>query len=426
MRPGTAYKALVDAPSGLLEDWDGALTLLEYAAFERLHVGGGGGGGGGGAGAKGGGGSGTGAGAGAGTGAGAGAGSSSSSTFAPQQDLSSSPVLLVEPLYASKADKERWCEVLFETYKCPGVFMARAGVLALYANAKLSGITVDVGGGGASVLPVQDGYALLSGAKRVEAGARVLGGGGMDAALLRALHDAEARLASSSSFGGGRLRPTFPGVPAASVAALHPSVSAYHALLAARDVKEHVCSVLPEPILDAGALATLPNAEYALPDGSTLFVGAERHVVPELLFNPGLGAALGWTSASPFAAASGLGPGATAPVPGLAGAAGLPSAVVASAMACDPDARRDLMGQIVLTGGGSAMNGLYERLARELASASPPGTRARVVAAAPEERCVGPWVGGSILASLGTMPDLWFGAEEYKEHGAKMLHRKVI
>jgi D-alanyl-lipoteichoic acid acyltransferase DltB (MBOAT superfamily) len=39
---------------------------------------------------------------------------------------------------------------------------------------------------------------------------------------------------------------------------------------------------------------------------------------------------------------------------------------------------------------------------------------------------MGPWLGGSILGSLGTFPDIWFSAAEYKEWGAKMLHRKIL
>jgi actin-like protein 6B len=95
-----------------------------------------------------------------------------------------------------------------------------------------------------------------------------------------------------------------------------------------------------------------------------------------------------------------------------AGAPSLASLVVSSAMGCDPEVRRALMASIVLTGGLSATPGLPERLVRELEGAAPPGTEARVAAAAPEERGFGPWLGGSILASLGTHSDLYFTKAE--------------
>jgi actin-related protein len=71
--------------------------------------------------------------------------------------------MLAEHGYASKADRERWAELLFERFGAGGVFIAKAGVLALYANARTSGLTVDMGAGGTTIMPVQDGYALMMG-----------------------------------------------------------------------------------------------------------------------------------------------------------------------------------------------------------------------------------------------------------------------
>ena len=178
----------------------------------------------------------------------------------------------------------------------------------------------------------------------------------------------------------------------------------------ARDLKESLGRVFEERAAAAGdALALLPTAEYALPDGCRLMVGAARVAVPELLFDPSPAAAQ-WPHA-----------------------VGLHEACAAAVLACEPDVRRELLGSVVLTGGGSAFAGLPERLARELNDprASPGlglggGARAKVVQASAEERAVGPWVGGSILASLGTFPDLWFSADEFREHGARGLARKCI
>jgi len=60
--------------------------------------------------------------------------------------------------------QERWCNLLFEKYKCPGVFMAKAGVLSVYANARTTGLAVDMGAGGTAITPVQDGFPLMMGA----------------------------------------------------------------------------------------------------------------------------------------------------------------------------------------------------------------------------------------------------------------------
>jgi actin-like protein 6A len=74
--------------------------------------------------------------------------------------------------------------------------------------------------------------------------------------------------------------------------------------------------------------------------------------------------------------------------------------------------RQVLMGNVVLAGGGSLLAGLAERLNNELVRNFPhvkihaPGN--------PAERRYGSWLGGSILASLGTFHQLWISREEWQ------------
>lgn len=105
-----------------VEDWDLIESMLDYSIAERLHPG-----------------------------------------SHSELSLASHPFLLADHINASKADREKWCQLMFEKYKCPGVFMAKAGVLAIYANARTSGIAVDMGAGGTSILSVQDGFPLMMG-----------------------------------------------------------------------------------------------------------------------------------------------------------------------------------------------------------------------------------------------------------------------
>ena len=41
----------------------------------------------------------------------------------------------------------------------------------------------------------------------------------------------------------------------------------------------------------------------------------------------------------------------------------------------------------------------------------------------PFERKYSSWVGGSVLASLGTFHQLWVTKDEYEEHGMSIVHQ---
>ncbi|GLT70581.1 hypothetical protein SLA2020_426520 [Shorea laevis] len=79
---------------------------------------------------------------------------------------------------------------------------------------------------------------------------------------------------------------------------------------------------------------------------------------------------------------------------------GVHEIVLKSIRNCDMDIRREMFGNVVLSGGTTVLPGLTDRLAKELSSLAPPGVRVKVVA--PPERKYSVWIGGSILASLST------------------------
>jgi actin len=69
-------------------------------------------------------------------------------------------------------------------------------------------------------------------------------------------------------------------------------------------------------------------------------------------------------------------------------------------MKCDIDIRKDLYGNIVLSGGTTMIPGLAERLNKEIVTLAPSTMRVKVIA--PPERKYSVWIGGSILTSLAT------------------------
>jgi actin len=64
-------------------------------------------------------------------------------------------------------------------------------------------------------------------------------------------------------------------------------------------------------------------------------------------------------------------------------------------------------------------------LEKEIVALAPPTMRIKVVVA-PEERKYAAWLGGSILASMATFPQMVITHEEYNEAGPGIVHRKCV
>jgi actin-related protein len=95
-----------------------------------------------------------------------------------------------------------------------------------------------------------------------------------------------------------------------------------------------------------------------------------------------------------------------------------------SIMKCDVDIRKDLYGNIVLSGENTMVDGISDSLFNEMKALAPNALKLKVVA--PPERKYGAWIGGSILASLSTFQPMWISRDEYDEFGPSIVNRKCF
>jgi actin-related protein len=115
-----------------------------------------------------------------------------------------------------------------------------------------------------------------------------------------------------------------------------------------------------------------------------------------------------------------------------------------SVFKCDVDQQPQLLGNVVLCGGGSCFttsallhsssvtvdaqqNSMPERLREEVEAIihnHTPGWRVKVSSPGITERAICSWLGGSILGSLGAFHEMWITKKEYEEHGSNIVHRK--
>jgi len=100
----------------------------------------------------------------------------------------------------------------------------------------------------------------------------------------------------------------------------------------------------------------------------------------------------------------------------------LPQLIYSSLSAvADVDARKELAGSILLTGGSSLFPNLEQRLSYSLPLIVSSAYKCKVSASQYSiERTCAPWIGGSILSSLGSFQQLWLSRAEYEEYGATL------
>ncbi|KAJ7117406.1 actin-related protein Arp4p [Mycena crocata] len=314
------------------------------------------------------------------------------------------PILVTEPAWNTPANRERMAEIMFEEFQVPAFYIANTGVLNAFAAGKGSALVIDVGQTMASVTPIVDGFVLRK---------------GLVYSPLPKLVHAHARhiLLSPSPQRGGRGIDLFPHQLVANKMAVEVNApprftlredrvqgttESWRTWYEAREVDEWIQSVAG--ILEQGwndqAAASRPPRQYEFPTGYNAWFAQERFSVGEQFF---------WHS-----------PQLLASNPGLPKT--IPALISESLRACDPELRQVLVGNIVLTGGGSLFTGFGDRLSAELARSFPhvkihsPGN--------PVERRYGGWLGGSVLGSLGTFHQLWISKEEWMEHGKAIVGQR--
>uniref|UniRef100_H2ZH18 Actin-like protein 6B n=1 Tax=Ciona savignyi TaxID=51511 RepID=H2ZH18_CIOSA len=309
------------------------------------------------------------------------------------------PVLMSEPAWNERSKREKSSEIMFEKYNVPAFFLCKSPVLSAFANGRSTGVVLDSGATHTSAVAVHDGYVLQ---QRIVKSP--LGG---DFVLMQCREMLQSlnidvvphyMVASKEE-----VKPEAP--PKWEKKKNLPEVTeSWRKYMINHTLYDFVVNVLQ--VADSENFeqehANMPKVPYCFPNGYNREFGVERMSVVENLFNP--------------ARIRGAAPNSML---------GVPHVVSSCINMCDVDIRPGLYSSVIVTGGNTLLQGFTERLSNELASKTPPSMKLKINACTSSlERKFSPWIGGSILASLGTFQQMWISKLEYEEAGKSCVDRK--
>lgn len=84
------------------------------------------------------------------------------------------PLLLTEPPFNPKANREKMTQIMFESFNVSGMYISIPAVLDAYASGRNTCIVLDIGDGVAQIVPICNGYTLRHAIQRINLAGRDL------------------------------------------------------------------------------------------------------------------------------------------------------------------------------------------------------------------------------------------------------------
>ena len=336
--------------------------------------------------------------------------------------LEDHPLFMTEPSWNPQDKREKSIEVAMESWGTPAFYLGRSGVMGAFGAGKPTALVIDFGASQLSVTPVHDGMILKKGIQKSN-----LGGNYLSSQVRSMLTANEPPITITPHYMVSFKQPVDAGQPANAImkefpSSLRPPQDSFRKYQEEKVVLEFKESSLltwanPNmPYRGQGEAVARDQAQYVhpfeFPDGYNQAFSFERYKIMESLFD----------SQCYIQAPSGSSDATLYPAPETQHT--LPAMIKAAVNSCDVDIRGTLTSNIVVIGAGSMIKGLNERISQEVHKLYP-GGKVRISASGiSAEKRFGSWIGGSIVASLGTFHQMWISKKEYDEHGASIVEKR--
>lgn len=330
-----------------------------------------------------------------------------------EKALQENPLLITEAPWNTAKAREKTAEIIMETWGCPAFWLSRTPVLSAFGAGKATALVIDVGGSNTSVAAVHDGMVLKRSIQRSPVGGLWL--------------SSQIRNMFESSDPKVPLTPTYMVENKTPVDALaspqvrlrnfpfeiNDSFRRYEEERTLTEFKESVVEVWrgPNRLSAPGnneLIQQQPGRVFEMPDGYNQMWREQRFRVSEGLFASGDDSTPSYGPSSDRVTKEQT----------------IPHLIKTALEGVDVDLRPNLLGNVVVTGATSLLNGFNDRLNNELTNMYP-GVKIKIHAAGlTSERRFGAWIGGSILASLGTFHQMWISRKEYEEVGSGIVEKR--
>jgi len=268
-------------------------------------------------------------------------------------------LLVLEAPVPTKTNRDKLAAKVFNDLRVPAFHVANGAVAALGVSKRTTGLVVLLTEGGVYATPVVNGKPNAKATRRAPYGGR----------------EVSAKLASL-------LKERGKGAPAGT------------SLDYMRDHLGYVAMDYDEEMAKAETSSDIEQ-NYELPDGQVITIGAERFRCSEVLFKPSF---IGLEQE------------------------GVHKLSLSAVKASSAKHRKELYGNVVMSGGTTMFAGISDRMTKELKALAPDSMTIKIIA--PPERRYSVWIGGSILSSLSTFEEMWITKDEYDEAGPSIVHRK--
>jgi centractin len=281
------------------------------------------------------------------------------------EEIEQHPLLVTEPLLNPYTNREKIANLLFENLGVQALFFASQPILSLFSTSNTSGTVLESGEGVTQSCVVCEGYSLPNSYERYD-----YGGADVTEYLKILLKKKGYQFYNSTEF---RL---------------------------VNEIKENSCFCISNKninINDARKGLNKNPLNYYLPDGTTVSIGEERLLAPEILFNLDK---IGKEYLS------------------------LTDIVMSSINKVDIELRQKSYENILLSGGNTAIKGLLEKLTSDIKDKAYKNLKINLKTTPKPEYCC--WMGGNMISTLEIFKRMWVSKSDWSEKGSKSIHIKTI